>query len=74
MRVQWHMEKKRNANSYFSMSNFTEMELEHGHDTESMMGFIRPTKIHPDQVKNFIEATESKNADLQQAAFNQNKL
>ena len=45
MRIQHHLEKKRDYRSYIDISKYTEMEVEHGHDTASEIEINRPTKV-----------------------------
>ena len=74
MRLQWHMEKKRNHNSFVDVASYTEMETEHGHDTENQIQLARQGKVNAPAVNAFIEANNTKNKNLQQEAFMQKKL
>ena len=69
MRMQHHLEKKRDYRSYIDVSRYTEMEIEHGHDTENVIDTFRTTHINPADVKNFIEGNDKTHEALQSKAF-----
>jgi hypothetical protein len=70
MRMQHYLEMKRDYRSYVDVSRYTEMEIEHGHDTDSEIEINRPTKVFAPQVSSFIEANNTENKDVKTAAFN----
>jgi hypothetical protein len=70
MRMQHYLEMKRDYRSYVDVSRYTEMEIEHGHDTESQIEINRPTKVFAPQVSSFIEANNNENKGVKTAAFN----
>ena len=71
MRMSHHLEKKRDYRSYIDVSRYTEMEIEHGHDTESVIEILRPTHIHAPHVKTFLKDNEKRHGGLQSQAFKQ---
>ena len=73
LRMQHYLEMKRDYRSYIDISKYTEMEIEHGHDTASEIEIMRPTKVYAPQVSSFIEANDNDNAALKSQAFNQKK-
>jgi uncharacterized protein (UPF0332 family) len=64
MRMSHHLEKKRDHRSYIDVSRYTEMEIEHGHDTENVISMLRQTHIFPNDVKKFLKDNDQKNAGL----------
>ena len=64
IRMNHYLEAKRDYRSYIDVSRYTEMEVEHGHDTSSKIEIARPTKVFPTQVKSFIEANNKQNKDM----------
>jgi hypothetical protein len=64
MRMSHHLEKKRDYRSYIDVSRYTEMEIEHGHDTENVIDMLRQTHIYPADVKKFLTDNDHKNAGL----------
>ena len=68
--MQHYLELKRDYRSYIDISRYTEMEIEHGHDTESAIEINRPTKVFAPQVTSFINANDTNNKEVKTAAFN----
>jgi hypothetical protein len=61
IRLQHFLEMKRDYRSYIDVSRFTEMEIEHGHDTGGEIEINRPTKVYAPQVAGFIDANNTEN-------------
>ena len=51
---------RKNFRHYVDVSRFTGMEVEHKHDTESVIGHLNDGHVHPDNVAPFTETVDKK--------------
>ena len=65
MSVSERMAARRNFRSYVDISKFTGMEVEHKHDTESVITHRNDGHIHPETVKSFTDHVDKQMGDIQ---------
>ena len=77
MRTQFNFAMKKDYRDYIDISKYTEMEIEHGLDTENMldkngstiMGHFSPNEIASHSFPDFERTVNLRNKDLKSYAF-----
>lgn len=69
MAVSTRMASRRNFRSYVDISKFTGMEVEHKHDTESVINHENDGHVHPKTVKDFTKYVETQYGDIKKQAL-----
>ena len=61
---------RKNYRSYVDISKFTGMEVEHKHDTSSVITHKDDGHVHPQSVENFTKTVDRQFGDIQKKALN----
>ena len=69
MSVAERVAARRNFRSYVDISKFTGMEVEHKHDTESLIQHHNDGHIHPETIKSFTDHVDKQMGDIQKKAL-----
>ncbi len=70
MGVRERFEARKNFRAYVDISRYTGMEIEHKHDTESVINHKSDGHIHPASVAEFTKVVDREFADVQKKALN----
>ena len=70
MSVNERMSSRKNFRHFVDVSKFTGMEVEHKHDTESVIPHKWDGHVHPDSVKEFTKVIDKEYGDIQNKALN----
>ena len=70
MNVSERVAARRNFRSYVDISRFTGMEVEHKHDTESVIPRPSDGHVHPKYVNEFTDHVDKTFGDVQKKALN----
>jgi len=69
MKVNVRFAAKKDYRSYVDVSRYTEMEVEHSHDTASQIPRSSAEHLQPSQSKEFLKGVESKIGDVKHEAL-----
>lgn len=69
MQVQVRVQANKTARSFVDLSRYTDMEIEHQHDTASEFRREVGNHVHPSASQPFIKTVESQLADIKQQAL-----
>jgi hypothetical protein len=69
MAVSERVAARKNFRSYVDISRFTGMEVEHKHDTESVIQHYNDGHVHPAQVAEFTKQADKQYGDIQKKAL-----
>ena len=70
MNVSERVAARRNFRHYVDLSKFTGMEVEHQHDTESVIPHQNDTHINPSSIAPFAKVTRMEMSDVKKKALN----
>lgn len=70
MAVNQRVAARQNFRSYVDVSRFTGMEIEHKHDTESLINHDNDGHVHPKSVQDFNKFVDKTYGDVQKKALN----
>ena len=59
-----HFAGRKNFRHYVDVSRFTGMEIEHKHDTSSVIGHLNDGHVHPDSVQPFLNEVNKQFKDV----------
>ena len=68
MQVNQRMSARKNFRAYVDISKFTGMEVEHKHDTESVISHVDDGHVHPKSVQDFTKVVDSTYGEVQKKA------
>jgi len=60
---------RRSFRSYVDVSRYTEMEVEHSHDTASQIHHLADGHIHPDTIKDFTKLVDQRLGEVKNEAL-----
>jgi hypothetical protein len=69
MMVAVRVAARKDYRSYIDVSKFTGMEIEHGHDTGSVMDHTTELHTHPASLKDFERTVDAKIGDIKSKAL-----
>ena len=69
MNVSERVAARKNFRSYIDVSRFTGMEVEHKHDTESVIPHLNDGHVHPASVQGFKAQVDKEFGEIQRKAL-----
>ena len=69
MNVAERFAARKNYRSYVDISKFTGMEVEHKHDTSSVIQHKYDGHVHPESIQDFSKTVDSQFGDIQKKAL-----
>lgn len=69
MEVNKRFAARKTYRSYVDISKFTDMEVEHKHDTENVISHVTDGHVHPDALKDFTRVVDRDLGDFQKSAL-----